>query len=288
MERSVLTYFGACDRRFSDEQILAVLHDAERGTQPLAELCATHGISIPMYCVWKAKYRGLTPDALRARRRRADWKARTRLGGVVLVAAAVVVGAVVLVMIAGGSATDAHGDVAHAEDQGAPHADADTVGGVLPEHAHAGAEIVRATDRAAPSVDAGPSGDEAHDPPPATAKPERAWAGVEALRVEPAPAAGSESATSVQPVVPLSLATPPPSADEGYAVQVAAAPTLDHAQAMVATLTAAGHPVQVVPVTVNDVEYFRVRVGPFDTQRAAEEAAGTLKRNGYPGAWLVR
>jgi DedD protein len=76
--------------------------------------------------------------------------------------------------------------------------------------------------------------------------------------------------------------------DEGYAVQVVAAPTLEEAEAMAGTLTAAGHSVYVLPIVVGTVEHFRVRVGPFASREAAEKAADQLKRGGHPGAWVTR
>jgi cell division septation protein DedD len=255
VNRSVLRDFGACDSRFSDEQILAVLRDAEGGTQPLAELCAAHGITIPMFCVWKAKYRGLTPDALRARRRRADWRARALLAGMVLAVTAMVsAGGTLLAVVAGW----------------APHANRDVVQAVMPD---------------APQTKSAGAGATATKTLPAPPEPMPTAGEVRGALQEIA--AGSEADT-IPTVTAPSLPTPPPLAGAGSAVQVAAAPTLAHAQEMVETLTEAGHAAYVVPVTVDNVEYFRVRVGPFDSPDAAEEGAGELKRSGYPGAWVVR
>jgi len=71
-------------------------------------------------------------------------------------------------------------------------------------------------------------------------------------------------------------------------VQVAAAQSLADAQALVSKLGETGHQAYVLPVTVGTVEHFRVRVGPFDSQRAADERARALARNGFPGAWVAR
>ena len=44
--------------RFSEEQIIAILGEQERGLTT-AEVCRKHGISSPTFYKWKAKYGGL-------------------------------------------------------------------------------------------------------------------------------------------------------------------------------------------------------------------------------------
>jgi putative transposase len=46
-------------RRFSEEQIVSILREAERGAKPLAELCREHGISEQTFYRWRRKYDGL-------------------------------------------------------------------------------------------------------------------------------------------------------------------------------------------------------------------------------------
>jgi len=46
-------------RRFSEEQIIAVLKEAEAGARVL-DLCRKHGISDATFYNWKAKYAGMT------------------------------------------------------------------------------------------------------------------------------------------------------------------------------------------------------------------------------------
>ena len=46
-------------KRFTEEQIIGVLKEAEAGMK-VAELCRKHGISEPTYYNWKAKYGGMT------------------------------------------------------------------------------------------------------------------------------------------------------------------------------------------------------------------------------------
>ncbi|KHK49099.1 transposase [Ralstonia sp. A12] len=46
-------------KRFTEEQIIGVLKEAEAGLRP-AELCRKHGISEATYYNWKAKFGGMT------------------------------------------------------------------------------------------------------------------------------------------------------------------------------------------------------------------------------------
>jgi putative transposase len=51
-------------KRFTEEQIIAVLKEAESGAKVL-ELCRKHGISDATFYNWKAKYAGMTVAELR-------------------------------------------------------------------------------------------------------------------------------------------------------------------------------------------------------------------------------
>lgn len=54
-------------KRFTEEQIIAVLKEAEAGAEP-KELCRRHGISVQSLYRWKAKYGGMeVSDARRLR-----------------------------------------------------------------------------------------------------------------------------------------------------------------------------------------------------------------------------
>ena len=55
-------------RRFSEEQILHLWHQAERGEQPIGALCREHGISAQRFYRWRQKFGGRTvPDTQRLR-----------------------------------------------------------------------------------------------------------------------------------------------------------------------------------------------------------------------------
>ena len=51
-------------KRFSDEQIIGVLKEAEAGAKT-KELCRRHGISDATFYNWKAKYAGMTVSEAR-------------------------------------------------------------------------------------------------------------------------------------------------------------------------------------------------------------------------------
>ncbi len=51
-------------KRFSEEQIIAVLKESEAGAKT-KELCRRHGISEATFYNWKAKYAGMTVSEAR-------------------------------------------------------------------------------------------------------------------------------------------------------------------------------------------------------------------------------
>ena len=51
-------------KRYTEEQIIAVLKEAEAGLKT-AEICRKHGISDATYYKWRAKYSGLEVSDLR-------------------------------------------------------------------------------------------------------------------------------------------------------------------------------------------------------------------------------
>jgi putative transposase len=55
-------------RRFSEEQIIGILRQAERGEQTIGEICRGHGVSEQSFYRWRQKFGGL--QASEARRLR--------------------------------------------------------------------------------------------------------------------------------------------------------------------------------------------------------------------------
>ena len=51
-------------KRYTEEQIIAVLNEAEAGTRTV-DLCRKHGMSDATFYNWKAKYAGLTVSELK-------------------------------------------------------------------------------------------------------------------------------------------------------------------------------------------------------------------------------
>jgi len=45
--------------RFSEEKLVGILREAEKGAKPVAELCREHGIAEQTFYRWRRKYGGL-------------------------------------------------------------------------------------------------------------------------------------------------------------------------------------------------------------------------------------
>ena len=56
--RSTETEIGPMKKRYSEEQIIGFLREADAGL-PVKELCRKHGFSEPSYYAWKAKFGGM-------------------------------------------------------------------------------------------------------------------------------------------------------------------------------------------------------------------------------------
>jgi len=64
--------------RFSEEQIVAILKEAEAGGSKVAELCRRHGISDATFYNWRSKYGGLEISELRRLRQLEDENRRLK------------------------------------------------------------------------------------------------------------------------------------------------------------------------------------------------------------------
>jgi len=55
-------------KRFTEEQVVAILREGQAGQKTVQELCRAHGVSEPTYYAWKRKYGSMAePDVKRLR-----------------------------------------------------------------------------------------------------------------------------------------------------------------------------------------------------------------------------
>ena len=52
-------------KTFTEEQIVAILQQAELGTTPILDLCRTHGISETTFYTWRKTYGGADTTAIK-------------------------------------------------------------------------------------------------------------------------------------------------------------------------------------------------------------------------------
>jgi putative transposase len=64
--------------RFSEEQIVVILKEAEAGGTKIGELCRRHGISDATFYNWRSKYGGLEISELRRLRQLEDENRRLK------------------------------------------------------------------------------------------------------------------------------------------------------------------------------------------------------------------
>jgi len=244
---AVFASFRPSDHHVSDEEVFEILNAGSDGAAA-TDLCAAKGVTVPMYCVWKTKYRHLNLEELREARRRELWRTRCLLG-VFLVAAVLGAGGIVL-----GLARAAQANI--------------TTGGVS---ASAEASVDKKTPPLRTSL------------PTAESRAERNQGAHSQLATAPAPAPKAPLVEHESRSDAI-----PPAPEPGYRIQVAAAPSLQEGRVLVERLASAGYPAYLSRVIVRDTELFRVRIGPFDTLASAEQIASLLKRDGFNGAWIAR
>jgi hypothetical protein len=262
VDRSMFTLARRGDSRFTDEQIFAILRGAEEDEVNAAELCHATGITIPMYCVWKARYGRLTLPELCDLRRQEERRART-LRGLLFTSMLLLAGAVVLFIIPGEAEPTSPGEPARAVQPGAAEGDFVPTSAGAPEDP----TMPPDTEPTAAARHAGTSSQVAG----------------QGREVASDPSGATTAVGASPPAAPLTPVT-----GDAYAVQVAAMPDVRQAQRAVERLAAAGHPAYVLPGSVDSVEVYRVRVGPFASRQAAEEIAARLEREGYKGPWIAR
>ena len=55
-------------KRFSEEQVVAILREGQVGQKSVEQLCREHGVSQPTYYAWKRRYAAMNePDVKRLR-----------------------------------------------------------------------------------------------------------------------------------------------------------------------------------------------------------------------------
>ena len=52
-------------KRFTEEQIVAILRDAESGQKPVGEVCRRHAISAPTFYAWRRKFGPMAESEVR-------------------------------------------------------------------------------------------------------------------------------------------------------------------------------------------------------------------------------
>jgi cell division septation protein DedD len=241
-------------KRHTEADILTILWAGTQGVLP-DELCAAEGITLETYEAWKAQYSGLSLEQIKDRRLRERRSRRIVLGV-----------ASVVVVAAGGY---------YAFTRGAtpvrPVAYRATSSG--------GSPIV---------VRSSPARVSAAIPAAVPAVPKASPAAVQAASVTLPPPVVSRPVETAARVADAGVREADTAKSSGYSVQVAAVPTPELAQAMIAQLARGGHRSYVSRTTVNDTVLFRVRVGPFESREDANVVAQRLETDGYRGAWIAR
>lgn len=254
--RALALFFA--DDRFTDEEILTILHAGEAGLK-IPDVCAAGGIRTITYYVWKAKYAGLTPSDVRDHRLRERRKRRTTMAAFAALAVLSVGAAGMLLATRNASQpqkASANAPETPLKSRPAPPAATVTIPASAPN-----LQSAAAAGRALPST---------------------------AVR-QPSPGADAAQPVGLRASAPWENAEDIQTADpNGYVVQVAAVPNLQEARAVLDQLAEAGYPAYLTAKIVDRVELYRVRVGPLKSRHVAEDVARRLEREGHRAPWVTK
>ena len=314
-----LARFERPDARFTDEEILTVIRAGE-GLK-VADVCAAADIPVETFYTWKARYGGLSLEALRDQRRSERRKARTKTVTLTLLLVGCAVGAAVLVSMLRQPATiDSAAAPQPRANPGAPppvvvdgakpaspsNVAIATPGSTTDALATTGdskqAVSTSALDAkpsgasGVPSTAGSPSGPQGAKPsmptaggskpapltPPASMTKPATPVGTPAAAPKPAPPAATRSTPTHSAAPNLVTAAP-----EGISVQVAALPDLNEARMTVTKLKDAGYHAYMMVTVVNQNELYRVRVGPLKSRELAQIMVQRLERDGYAAPWVT-
>jgi len=64
--------------RFTEEQIVAILAEADRGEGTIGDVCRSHGVSEATFYNWRKRFRGMGVDEVREYRRLKQENARLK------------------------------------------------------------------------------------------------------------------------------------------------------------------------------------------------------------------
>ena len=217
------------------------------------------GIRKVTYYAWKAKYAGLTPSEVRNRRLRERKKRRATMAAfAALVVLSVGAAGILLCDSQRFTATEGVGERA----------------------------------QQSPQVAAGGTRGDRDDSRPRAESPERSRR--TDARCNPRPSASRRKGDTSRPAglrasAPWVNAEDIETADpDGYVVQVAAVPDLREARAVLDQLAEAGYPAYLTAKIIDQVEMYRVRVGPLKSRHAAQEVARRLEREGHRAPWVTK
>ena len=259
-----LALFRGEDDRFTDEEILTILRAGEAGLK-IPDVCAAGGIRMATYYAWKAKYAGLTPSGVRNRRLRDRRKRQTTM-------AAFGVLGVICVGAAGMFVTTRNASEPPSAASQPPNASANALENSLESPPAPPAATVTIPAAAPETQSAAAAGGAL--PSTAVRPPSQGAAAESAGLRAGAPWANAEDIETADP--------------NDYVVQVAAVPDLREARAVRDQLAEAGYHAYLTAAVIDQVELYRVRVGPLKSRNEAQDIARRLEREGHRAPWVTK